>query len=104
MTVTNTEHFGIQRKIVANMTSQSWHDVPHVCYNAEVDFGKLLYSLKVLNAERDKENRISVNTLVLKIICEALKESPVMNSHISFSKNLVRGRIDTFKEINISSI
>lgn len=102
MTVTNTEHFGIQRKIVANMTSQSWHDVPHVCYNAEVDFGKLLYSLKVLNAERDKENRISVNTLVLKIICEALKESPVMNSHISFSKNLVRGRIDTFKEINIS--
>lgn len=102
MTITNTEHFGIQRKIVANMTSQSWHDIPHVCYNAEMDFGKLLYSLKVFNAEREKENRISINTLVLKIICEALKEAPVMNSHISFSKNLVRGRIDTFKEINIS--
>ena len=32
MKKTNTIHFGIQRKIVANMTSESWETIPHVTY------------------------------------------------------------------------
>lgn len=102
MTVTNTEYFGIQRKIVANMTSESWQSTPHVCYTSEVDFGELSHELKVFNAERKKEDRISVNTLVLKIICEGLKAAPTLNSHISFDKKLVRGKLSTIEEINIS--
>lgn len=102
MTVTNTEYFGIQRKIVANMTSESWQSTPHVCYTSEVDFGELSHELKVFNAERKKEDRISVNTLVLKIICEGLKAAPTLNSHISFNKKLVRGKLSTIEEINIS--
>ena len=31
----NTTHFGIQRKIVANMTSESWETIPHVTYMYE---------------------------------------------------------------------
>ena len=30
MKIKSTEAFGIQRKIVANMTSESWETIPHV--------------------------------------------------------------------------
>ena len=32
MKKTNTIHFGIQRKIVPNMTTESWANVTHVTY------------------------------------------------------------------------
>lgn len=28
LTVRRAEHFDINRKIIANMTAQSWHDIP----------------------------------------------------------------------------
>ena len=102
MTVTNTEYFGIQRKIVANMTSQSWAEIPHVSYMYEGNAGELVETLKAVNACREKNERISLNTLSLKIIAEALKAAPALNAHIQFDKKLVRGRIDTIKEIDVS--
>ena len=38
ITVKNQEHFTIARKIVSNMTSESWETIPHavVTYNPEV--------------------------------------------------------------------
>ena len=101
-TITNTEYFDIQRKIVANMTSQSWHDVPHVAYMYEADVADFLTVFRLLNGERGKQNKISLNTLSLKIIAEALKQAPEMNAHIDFNSKFVKGKIDTVKEINIS--
>ena len=43
MAVTQTIHFDIQRKIVSNMTSESWETIPHASfiYDADVtDFMK----------------------------------------------------------------
>ena len=37
MKTLNVTHFGIQRKIVANMTSESWETIPHVTYMYEPD-------------------------------------------------------------------
>ena len=102
MTITNTEHFGIQRKIVANMTSQSWHDIPHVSYLYEADASDFLSVFSILNSKRNKNERVSLNTLSLKIIAEGLKAAPQMNAHIDFNQKLVRGRIDTIEEIDIS--
>lgn len=98
----NTINFGIQRKIVANMTSESWESIPHVTYNYEPDVTALLDEYKRLNFDRRGKDKITINTLMLKIICEGLKAAPIMNSHISFNRGLVRGRIDTFEDINIS--
>jgi pyruvate dehydrogenase E2 component (dihydrolipoamide acetyltransferase) len=39
---------------------------------------------------------------MLKVIAEGLKAAPSMNAHIDYNSFLVRGRIDTFEEINIS--
>ncbi len=100
--ITNTEHFGLQRKIVANMTSESWKNIPHVTYNYEADVTDLLTEKKKINLQRNKEDKITVNTLMLKVIAEGLKAAPAMNAHLDYNSFLVRGRIDTFEEINIS--
>lgn len=102
MTITNTEYFGIQRKIVANMTTESWQNIPHVTYMYEPDVTKFFKEYKKLNQNRSADEKITFNTLMLKVISEGLKAAPIMNSHIEFDKKLVRGRIDTFSDINIS--
>ena len=102
LNITNTEHFGLQRKIVANMTSESWQNIPHVTYNYEADMTDILTELKKINLQRKKEDKITVNTLMLKVIAEGLKAAPAMNAHLDYNSFLVRGRIDTFEEINIS--
>ncbi len=102
LNITNTEHFGLQRKIVANMTSESWKNIPHVTYNYEADVTDLLTELKKINLQRNKEDKITVNTLMLKVIAEGLKAAPAMNAHLDYNSFLVRGKIDTFEEINIS--
>lgn len=102
MTVTNTEYFGIQRKIVANMTTESWQNIPHVTYMYEPDVTVFFKEYKKLNRNRTGDEKITFNTLMLKVIAEGLKAAPIMNSHIEFDRKLVRGRIDTFAEINIS--
>lgn len=101
MTITNTEHFDIQRKIVANMTTESWESIPHVGYIYEPEVSAMYREYKKLRAEYP-EHSFTINTLMLKIITEGLKAAPVLNSHISFDKKLVRGKVETIEEINIS--
>lgn len=100
--IIKTEHFGIQRKIVANMTTESWQNIPHVTYTYEPDVTEFMIEYRRLNEDVEKENKITVNTLMLKVICEGLKACPAMNAHIDFDRKFVRGVINTLSEINIS--
>jgi len=102
MTKTNTTHFNIQRKIVANMTTESWANIPHVTYNYEPDVTEFMFAYKRLNEGCTPEEKITLNTLMLRIIVEGIKANPVMNSHIEFDQKLVRGEINTYEDINIS--
>ena len=100
--IIKTEHFGIQRKIVANMTTESWQNIPHVTYTYEPDVTEFMIEYRRLNEGVEKENKITVNTLMLNVICEGLKACPAMNAHIDFDRKFVRGVINTLSEINIS--
>lgn len=102
ITVTKEEHFGIARKIVSNMTSESWETIPHAVLTYTPEVTELLNILKEINKGATKETKISINTLMMRIIVEGLKACPIMNSHIEFNRRLVRGNIKTIKEINIS--
>lgn len=57
MKKTNTIHFGIQRKIVSNMTAESWETIPHVTYNYEPDVTAFMREYKRLNFGRDRTIR-----------------------------------------------
>lgn len=102
LTVIKEEHFGIARKIVSNMTSESWETIPHAVATYEPEVTKFLDVLKEINKDATKETKVTINTAMLRVIVEGLKACPALNAHIEFNRKLVRGEIKTFEEINIS--
>ena len=103
MGIRHITRFGIQRKIVANMTSESWKTIPHVCYTYEPDITKFIAAFKEYGENhKNDEFKLTFNGVILKCVAEALKEAPEMNSHLHFEKKLVRGKLTTFDNIDIS--
>lgn len=103
MALYKEEHFGIARKIVSNMTSESWEQIPHATMTYEADVTELFKECKKLNADcTDKSKKITINTVMLKILCEAFKAAPKMNTHLVFNRKLVRGCLKYFDHIDIS--
>ena len=102
LNVTNVEYFGIQRKMVAAMTSESWYNIPHVTFVYEPDISGFFDEYKKLNAEKSEDEKFTFNTAMLKVITEGLKAAPQMNAHIKYNPHTIRGKITTFENINIS--
>lgn len=97
-----TEHFGIQRKIVSNMTSQSWTEIPHAGPVVEFDITDLMAQFNVLRSSGKLKNKLSFNTLMLKAIALGLKESPKLNAHLEFNRHFVKGKLKYFDEVHFS--
>ncbi len=103
MAIIKKERFGIARKIVSNMTSESWQDIPHAMMSYEADVTNFLPICKKLNeGVTDKSKKITINTVMMKVICEGLKTSPKMNCTLHFEKRLVRGTLTYHDTIDIS--
>ena len=104
MAVKSVTRFGIQRKIVANMTTESWQNIPHVSYQYEPDVTKFVEEFKKFTAEHqgDSGARITFNAVLLKAIAEAIEVDPVINAHMHFEKGLVRGKVTEFDHIDMS--
>lgn len=104
MAVKSVSRFGIQRKIVANMTTESWQNIPHVSYQYEPDVTKFVEEFKKFTAEHqgDSGARITFNAVLLKAIAEAIEVDPVINAHMHYEKGLVRGKVTVFDNIDIS--
>lgn len=100
--IIKNEHFGIARKIVSNMTSESWETIPHAVVSYEPEVTELLKVMKEINKDAAPETKITLNTIMLRILVEGIKACPVINSHINFNRKLVRGEVKTFEEIDIS--
>ncbi len=103
MGVYKKERFGIARKIVSNMTAESWETIPHAVVSYEADVTEFLKEYKKLNEGcTDKSKKISINTVVMKIICEGLMAAPKMNCHLKFERKLVRGKLLYHDRVNVS--
>lgn len=103
MGVYKKERFGIARKIVSNMTAESWETIPHAVVSYEADVTEFLKEYKKLNEGcTDKNKKISINTVVMKIITEGLKVAPMMNCHLKFERKLVRGKLYYHDSVNVS--
>lgn len=100
--ITNIEHFGLSRKITANMTSESWETIPHSCLLYEPEVSEFMSVVKKLNECRNKDEIFTLNTILLKVISEGLKCAPKMNSHIHFQRRLVRGTVEQHSNIDIT--
>ncbi len=89
--------FGLQRRIVAAETSRSWKEAPHVSYTYEMNFTQLSDCMPEV-----KSSGVTMNTLILKIITEALKKAPKMNATMQYSSFLAAGRLELHDEIAIT--
>lgn len=100
---TKVSNFGIQRKIVANMTVEGWRGAPHCSYTFEPDLTEFYKKYAAFAEELKKDGkRVTFNMVMMKAICEALKSAPEMNAHIEFNRKLVRGEVTTFDQIDVS--
>ncbi len=104
MAVKSITRFGIQRKIVANMTTESWQNIPHVSYQFTPDITDFWAYFKKFSAENHGSNgeKITFNSVLLKAIAEAIEFNPVINAHMHYEKGLVRGKVTVFDNIDIS--
>lgn len=93
-------HFGIARKIVANMTLESWKTIPHISYIYEPEVSHFVEVVKELNESGKFPVKITINTIMLKALCEGFKAAPQLNSHIEFNPKLVRGKVTQYDEIH----
>ena len=84
------------------MTSESWESIPHAVVTYEPECSKFLSVVSEINKAATKETKLTINTIMLRVIVEGLKACPALNAHIDFNRKLVRGKITQFKEINIS--
>lgn len=96
------EHFGIARKIVSNMTAESWETIPHAVVSYEPEATQLLKVIDEINEGRAKEERLTINTVMLRVIVEGLKACPALNAHLEFNRKLVRGCVKTYENIDVS--
>ena len=97
-----TEYFDISRKIIANMTSEGWKTVPHVCLVYDANVSLLMDVLRRYHRDRASAGKVSFNSVILRILIEGIKTCPKMNGHIRFSPWLVSGKVTTLEHIDIS--
>ena len=98
-----TRYFDMSRKIIASKTTDSCRSIPHSSIVYEADVTGLMEAVRSFNDGRSKEDRISINSAILRIIIEGIKASPGLNGHVSYSHGLVRGRVTLMDRIDIST-
>ncbi len=83
----------LQRRLVAWKTLTSWKSIPHVAYNYTPDVTKFINVFNELD--------ITLNTLLLKAIANALKKAPDMNATCSYDLEKMDGEIVLLDHVDI---
>jgi pyruvate/2-oxoglutarate dehydrogenase complex dihydrolipoamide acyltransferase (E2) component len=96
--------FDVQRRIVAHKTVEAWDTAPHVSILLELDVTALMGSLADISARAEfAGTRVTINSVMLKIIAAGLKKSPEMNAHVQYSRRTGVGEVMLHDEINIAT-
>lgn len=76
------------RKAVSEAMSASWATIPHVTQFDEADITDLMVLRKQYAPDYEaKKTRLTLSSFALKVVIEALKKYPVLNSSIDESKH-----------------
>ena len=95
--------FDIQRKIVSHMTSSSWENIPHVVYVYEPDITDFYDEFRQLSQNGIKNSeRITFNTVMIKVVAEGLKAAPELNSLVEYNRLSTKGYLYISESINVS--
>jgi pyruvate dehydrogenase E2 component (dihydrolipoamide acetyltransferase) len=102
--MTTRKLFDVQRRIVAHKTVEAWDNAPHVSILVELDVTALMAGVPGLAARPEfAGTRVTINSLMLKIIAAGLKKSPEMNAHVQYSRQTGVGHVLLHEAINIAT-
>jgi len=90
----------IRQKIIAAKVSQGWY-APHVPYVHEVDVSNILYFLSKINSN-NTSSKITLNTLLVYVIVNAIKSCPAVNAHIYYNRRMASGYVEFMESIDIN--
>ena len=71
-------HSGM-RKVIAERTTASKNTAPHFYLNVDLDAKKLSDEREKMNKGKDKEEKVSINDLLIKCVATALTKHPEVN-------------------------
>lgn len=98
-----SKEFDLQRQVVSHMTSLSWQNIPHVSYLYEPDISDFYEEFNKLKQLKEKSGRkISINTILLKVIIEGLKADPELNALLEYKQRKARGKVYVCEDINLT--
>jgi pyruvate dehydrogenase E2 component (dihydrolipoamide acetyltransferase) len=75
-----TKPLSNMRKVIAKRLQESKQNIPHFYLNVECNLDKLLDLRAEINANAEKDSRVSVNDLIIKATAGALRRVPEANS------------------------
>lgn len=95
--------FCIQRRVVAHKTMESWINTPHVGIQLDLDVSPVLeFSRQAASMPAYRDVRVTLNSVMLKIIAVAIKHAPEMNAHIVYNRSASVGKVTRFDAVNIA--
>jgi len=95
------ERFGLQRKIVANMTTESWREIPHTSVLYEPDVTHFWETWQRLRKTPAFEG-ITINTVLMYACTLGFLAAPAMNARLEYRHGTVSGEIKQYSTVNIS--
>ena len=98
----SVEYFGLRRKILASMTTESWEATPHAGGNYEPDITDFWDAYQSLRKSVPRWADITANTLLLYVIIQGIVACPAINGHTYFSRKSTCGRVERYSDININ--
>ena len=91
----------LQRRLVAWMTERSWQTIPHVVFQYDPDVTAFMEQYRILKDRLSEQGvRLTMNTLVVKAVVEALKAAPQLNVSCSFDPETLEGTLEPQEHIN----
>lgn len=95
--------FDIQRRVVAHKTVESWETIPHAGLVMDLDVTDVIqFTNRLRESPEFKGIRTTMNSVMLKIIGESIKESPDINAELSYSKRWNTGKLYYRDSIDIA--
>ena len=80
----------LTRRMIAFSTANGWSDIPHVTYTYEPDVTGLMEEYKAMwdGFLAEHGHRLTVNSLMLKVLAEGVKLAPRMNASIEMPSEI----------------
>lgn len=96
------KNFDFLNKAAAHTLTISQRTIPVAGFVHDVDITKFWAEYERLKADESRPIKISFNTIMLKLVSECLKASPVLNAHMIYKPFSATGTIEYKGKIDIS--